>query len=371
MITLVIFLLYLSFLLVLWVDFDNGVVTQLQPIWWLVAVLLFTVFLYRNVPTLGWVYEDRNWLPYSAGWPLASIPYSVTYAPFALAQLIGRGQPWAYHVIVLGVHLLNVYLVYRLGRVLGGEWGAVLAALIFAVHPLQGESVNYVTGGREVVATSFLLLALNVGISQDYGLMAFWRGAMAVLCIGLAVDAKADAIVALLLVPAALAVTRSWRTLSVVAVGIFAVLLAQWSHIHYILTAHDGTWLASESYAAMQASALWRFALSFVTLSQFTVDHDWALATPMLHMVSLVSLISWSVLIFYRWKDWPRLALALGWVLLAVSPRFILQTREILNEHQLYMPLIGVSLALGLAFERSFHKADVWYPVALGAGDSL
>ncbi len=371
MIPLVIFLLYISFLFVVWVDFDNGHLTRIEPIWWLIAVLLLTVLMYRNVSTLGWVYEDRNWLPYVAGWPLSSVAYSVTYAPFALAQRLGHGQPWAYHVIILTVHLVNVYLVYRIGRLLGGDWGAVLAGALFALHPLQGESVNYVTGGREAVATSFLLLALNVGISQDYGLMAFGRGAIAVLCIGLAVDAKADAIVALLLVPFALVVTRSWRTLSIVALGIVAVLLAQWSHIHYILSAHDGSWLASESYTAMQASALWRYALSFVTLSQFTVDHDWALATPMLHMVALVSLISWSVMIIYRWQEWPRLALALGWVLLAVAPRFIIQTREILNEHQLYMPLIGVSLALGLAFERSFHKADVWYPSALGAGDML
>lgn len=364
--------LYGLALAVLSYDMDTGEITPIQTGPWLFGLLLLTAFTYRHIESLGFVYEDRNWLPLTASWPMPSVAYSIIYAPFVFAQWLGGGQPWAYHVTILSVHVVNVLLVYGIARTLHAGMWALVAAAVFALHPLQLESVAYITGGREVIAGCFLLVALWACLDPSYGWSAVWRAVVIVLCVGLATKAKASAIMALPLVVYAMAVRRSWRTLAVSVSGFVLILAERWNDIHYILTAHDGVRWASEGYAAMQASALWRFAMMLFLPFGTTVDHDWSIGTPMLHMFALTALIAWSVVVFWHWRQWPVLAVCLGWVLLAVAPRFFLQTREILNEHQLYTPLIGVSLALGLSVQRMAQRvSDPFGPLWMGAGDPL
>lgn len=79
-------------------------------------------------------------------------------------------EAWLFHALNLSLHALNTYLVYlwcRQVTVTEGEnesMAALLAALFFAVHPLQTESVVWISSGRELLATSFALLtALRLG----------------------------------------------------------------------------------------------------------------------------------------------------------------------------------------------------------------
>jgi hypothetical protein len=60
------------------------------------------------------------------------------------------------------------------------------------------------------------------------------------------------------------------------------------------------------------------------------------------------------------WDDSPRLkALAWGtvWVLIALAPRFVMRIPEVLNEHQMYLPMVGISFTLG-ALLRPGQVAD-------------
>jgi tetratricopeptide (TPR) repeat protein len=66
-----------------------------------------------------------------------------------------------FHIFNLVLHLLNVILVFILLRTLvGREWAAAAGALLFGVHPVQVESVAWVSELKGLLCGFFSLLAL-------------------------------------------------------------------------------------------------------------------------------------------------------------------------------------------------------------------
>ena len=89
----------------------------------------------------------------------------LTIASYLLDRALGGQQPLAYHLSVVLFHALTAVLVYffgrqLLGRDLVGTLGAFTAGALFAVHPVHTESVAWVAGRSDVLATCCLLAAL-------------------------------------------------------------------------------------------------------------------------------------------------------------------------------------------------------------------
>ena len=86
--------------------------------------------------------------------PLVLISYALNYQ---LGGYAARG----YHLVNLAIHLFCAWTAYALFRRLGQASGmALLAALLFVVHPLASEPVNYISSRSESLASLFFLLSL-------------------------------------------------------------------------------------------------------------------------------------------------------------------------------------------------------------------
>ena len=78
--------------------------------------------------------------------------------------LLGLDPAWM-HLENVFLHLLNTILVYFLARLIlplksrGESYAPLLAALVFGLHPINTESVNWISGRTDVLATSFILLS--------------------------------------------------------------------------------------------------------------------------------------------------------------------------------------------------------------------
>ena len=71
-------------------------------------------------------------------------------------------SPTAFHVVSVALHLVNAWLCFSLVRRLTGRARvALLSALLFALHPLQLESVGWISELRGLTSGVFSLLALN------------------------------------------------------------------------------------------------------------------------------------------------------------------------------------------------------------------
>lgn len=85
--------------------------------------------------------------------------FPLTYSAFRLQYALWGLAPAAYHGVNILVHGVNALLVWRLLRrlALPGAW---LAAAIFAVHPIQVESVAWISELKNLLSLFFILLAL-------------------------------------------------------------------------------------------------------------------------------------------------------------------------------------------------------------------
>lgn len=86
----------------------------------------------------------------------------VTYISFALERAVWGIDPAGYHVSNLLLHIVVVLLLYAVTAALfKKERLAFVTALVFALHPVAGETVNFLAGGRNTLLSAcFALLSL-------------------------------------------------------------------------------------------------------------------------------------------------------------------------------------------------------------------
>lgn len=150
---------------------------------WLVPLVLFAAILYSGVGDLGfqmhwddheqvvnnstikslsWDNLEKMFSDYVIGMyqPLTSMSYALDY------QLAGL-DAGRYHNTNLLLHVINVILVWILGlELFRREDLATVIALIFAIHPLQVETVCWISTRSNLLFTSFFMGGLI--IYQNY-----------------------------------------------------------------------------------------------------------------------------------------------------------------------------------------------------------
>ncbi|HNC94623.1 MAG TPA: hypothetical protein PKW90_00790, partial [Myxococcota bacterium] len=134
-----------------------------------VLILVLVALLYLRVMQAPFVYDDKievvgnptirvltNWqavATYNFSRPLLIATYALNWWWSGL-------ESWSYHLVSLGIHLLNTMLALSLGRRLMPPASAMVATLAWAVHPMLIESVTYITGRSDALCATFWLLAL-------------------------------------------------------------------------------------------------------------------------------------------------------------------------------------------------------------------
>jgi hypothetical protein len=303
-----------------------------------------TLALYWPTLVYGYVYEDWNDLTsFSRPWPTQTDTPVMdalrmpTRKVSAVSWAISGTDPQGAHAGNVVLHLANGLLVYAVGLPWVGASGAVMAAGVFWLHPVQVESVAYISSRPDLVAGLFTLLAAWAWKSPWWSLLA------AVL----AVFAK-ETFVMVLLIP----FVAAWREgrhrvvwavlLASVPMGLFGV----WAF---------GRW--PDVLVSLQTlGQVSRLLLLWVWPVNQTIDHDWALLTqPVLALVvfgwmalSALAWLHWDIrrLCDRSWR-WPVWVMALGAVLVFFLPRFVVPLSEGLHEHHLYAPSLVLSLWVG------------------------
>ncbi|MDA8413793.1 MAG: tetratricopeptide repeat protein [Desulfobacteraceae bacterium] len=104
----------------------------------------------------------------------------VAYATFQLNYLLGGKEPATYRAFNIAVHISNAIMLYSLLVMIirrrgteAGSFAAIsipfLAAMIFLVHPLQTQSVTYITQRFTSLATFFYLATMLLYIRSGAG----------------------------------------------------------------------------------------------------------------------------------------------------------------------------------------------------------
>ncbi len=103
-----------------------------------------------------------------------------------------------HHLCNIVLHAAAVALLFRFCRALlpdAPPWASFAAALIFAVHPLNCESVSEVSYRNDLMVAVCLLGAMNVAVAfqADFSRRNLWLGAAITACMYLGIGSKENA----------------------------------------------------------------------------------------------------------------------------------------------------------------------------------
>jgi len=137
-----------------------------------VLLVLFVFLAYFRTLHCGFIWDDDAYVTEN---PLLTAPdglkriwfsldspsqyFPLTYTMFRLERPFWGLNPMGYHFVNILLHAANAWLVWRVLKRLGVP-GAWLAAALFALHPVQVETVAWITERKNLLSLVFFLLAL-------------------------------------------------------------------------------------------------------------------------------------------------------------------------------------------------------------------
>lgn len=296
-------------------------------------------------------------------------------------------NPVAFHTANLVLHIVNTLLVFALLLILlRHPGGAFAGALIFAVHPVQTETVAWIVQLNTLLSTGFslgcllcwsLLLRDSVPGAKPVRQALLYTGAIG--CLFLAFISKPIAVV----VP-----------LFAVVIGLYVykvgfrrlmVLLWPWFLLAFVITLVNQRLQPPDSELMVP---LWRrpfqvgdafaFYLTKLFFPVFQVAdyarrvdlmqrHGWAFATWIFPVVFLV-------LLWGQRKRWPHVWAGVLMLYLGLLPTsgivpYYFHGYSTVADRYLYLPIIGVCLAVGALWMTLWQKGKgIRRPLAVATG---
>jgi tetratricopeptide (TPR) repeat protein len=341
-----------------------------------VVLAAVTIFAYRPAWHGGFLWDDDAYLINNElltapdGWQRIwfsldspSQYFPLTYSTFRIEHALWGLNTTGYHWVNLLLHIGNALLVWAVLARLGvpGSW---LAAAIFALHPVQVESVAWITERKNVLMGFFFLLTLVAWIAfVDKRTRRPWIFyCLALIFYVLALSAKATACT----LPAALflilwlqkkpiTMRRLMQIISFVVLGIGMGLLAVWwERYHQGTNRGVFTFLSPIERILVASRAVWFYVSKIFWPSNLTFIYPrWNISpADLLDYIWLLAGIAACVAIYFLRRYFGRsIEVAAAFFVATLSPvlGFIMLFTfryTFVADHYQYLACIGpISLA--------------------------
>ena len=307
----------------------------------------------------------------------------VLLATYAWNHYLGGYDPLFWRLTAIALHALvavGVYLlVHSLSRSLdqgagsGGEFGALVAALFFALHPVFTETIDYASARSSLLATAGVVWALlahrRAFATQHLALR------LPLLLVSLLLFAGAFLSKEIAIVYPALLIVIAWlegrgRAAVLPAIAVAALLLIVRKLVlgsavidfaareAQVLTAEAGSGGARTIAHNLftQSRVLCIYLLLFLFPRGLSVEHQVRISeSPFEPSVIAAALVLGSLL----WIAWrgrrsrPMLTVGVLWFFVALAPTSsIIPLNQVMNEHRLYLAGVGIAIALAFGARR-------------------
>lgn len=304
-----------------------------------------------------------------AGRPVVNLTFAVNYA-------MGGLDVTGYHVTNLLVHLLAALMLYgivrhalRMRRVPSdvsrdADYVALAAALLWVVHPLNSESVNYLTERTESIMGFFYLTTLYASIRAADARRSNrheWAWiALAVVASFLGMASKESMVTApvMVLIFDRVFIYKSLREAWSERRALYIGLSASWIVLGLIL------WSAPRTSVGFESGATpWNYFLNQV---QLIAQYFWLTVWPQalvldyglpraLTVVDVVLpglvVVALGVLTLVALWRWPMLGFLGAWVFITLSPTssFVPIATEVGAERRMYLPMAALAVLFVVA----------------------
>ena len=307
----------------------------------------------------------------AAPWRILTAPYwpadfgGQMYRPlpvltYALDRLVA--SPAWFHGMNLLWHSAGSASVACVALRLAGSRAALIAGLLFAVHPVHVEAVANVVGRAELMAGAFACLSVWAALSGRHPAWSCAAFAMALFC-------KENAAVtpALVIWAWMVGIARPGRRRGAALVGGWVVVAVAWAVARALVLAPYARFEALAPVfqgldpLAVRLTAVSAFAdVGRLLLAPITLRADYSplervgvsgVGDPRL-LLGIVVFAVWAVLLGTAWRRGRRVeALGLGWTAIAFLPvsNLVIPIGVLVAERTLYLPSAGLVIAVGAA----------------------
>ena len=296
----------------------------------------------------------------------STLPDHQTYRPllttsFALDYRLGKGpDPLYFHLSTFFWFLAQLALMYGvflslLNAALAGavtnRWCALFAVALYGLHPVSAETVNYIVQRGEILSTIGVLAGLLLYIRFP----KLRRTGLYLVPVALGILAKPPAALFAAILFAYILLFEEegnvWRTLvrTLPSLIACAVVAAFAMHMEAGTFAPGGT--NPLLYRLTQPYVAWYYFRSFFWPSDLSADSDFALVAGWLDPKALFGLLFVAALCVAAWwtsraRNTRPIAFGLVWFLLALAPTAWVPLSEVANDHRMYFPFVGLTLAV-------------------------
>jgi len=379
-----------------------------------IVLSLFVLSLgcYLNTLANGFVYDDRlqivqnayvkswHYLPQiftSTVWSFVGDAGATNYyRPLMTLTFLGlwkifAGLPFGFHLFNILLNALVVASVFYAGRVLlKDDRAASLAALLFAIHPVHSETVNWIAAVPDLEATLFSLLAFIVYVTTPWSRLI--SQAVVVALFVLAILAKEPALMlAPLLITyehfvrdrhaASSLVSKTLQYAPVCMAGVLylGLRIALFGKLAPVLQHPQITWPEAIFSAFALVSQYTKLLFWPEPLSAFHVFHPSQSLLSLSVLAGVAVVVTCVLFILMTYRRLPHVAFCVIWIGVTLAP--VLNARwmaaNVLTERYLYLPSVGFCWLIGLALSRAWdyvpgHQASArsvrW---ALAAGGAV
>jgi tetratricopeptide (TPR) repeat protein len=299
--------------------------------WFLVFVLVIVTFIaYQPTWHAGFIWDDDDHLTanpaMTAPHGLRMIWSSLTvsrYYPLTLTSFWVQWRLWGlnprpYHLVNVALHAANAVLVFVLLRRLGVR-AAWLGAAIWALHPVNVESVAWITELKNTQSGLFFFLAVLCFLRFERSARRGWYG-LSLVCGLAAMTSKPSTVV----LPLALLLCvwwerRSWRWTDILRVAPFFVLALGMSALTVaeqlgpIQTVGTAQWnLGLARRFVLAGKAVWFYAFKVLWPVSLTFVYPrWELnAATVLNWLPVGGIVIGGVVLWICWRQsWVRAVL--------------------------------------------------------------
>ena len=304
--------------------------------------------------------------------PLLLLSYALNYAFNEWCGLEGYDVR-IYRAFNILLHAACTCLVWWLSCLLGGrrEVGLV-AAMLFALHPICTEPANYISSRSESLAALFYLLTINLFLRGERAGGWSWQAASwAALGLGLLSKSTVITAPALMLLYDYLFycqhdlkngkknLLRRHLPYWVIALGYVLIIYGNEFLTRSLKKPPRDGW--SQFLTQVEAFAYY-LKLLFWPL-QLNVEHQFFTQTSFFEgatVAAFLFLLSFLLLLFYLYRKRFDLPLFLSlWGVLALLPVAVMPLNVLVNERRLYLPCVAFCVGLALVLRSSWMQRKI------------
>ncbi len=371
------------------IGMDLERVVSAAPLWvWLLLLVLVSFGIYANSLTGAFLsadllrWQDTSWVDdtdFTTQLGRLFVPGEEQYRP--IPYLVNLLDYYLWGANSTGFHITNVVfnctavllVFFVVGRLLTNRLTALLAALLFATHPVHTEAVAYIAGRTDVIMAIFVLgsLIFYMRFREPGGATSYRHYGAAIVCFLLALMSK-EAAISVPLIWLAYEVyfrprQQNERWISrfiyplapaMIMGSAYLVVKGMAGAASSLMSNHVGWGVQFLTMTRTYSEHVWKLLLPYDLNHALMFDFNWSrslnnppTAGPMLLAILLLAAVVW------LWRRSRVLSFGVAWVLLSLLPisnLLAIEAGPILAERYLYLPSFGFCLILAVVLTSPF-----------------